>query len=291
MAGNRDATVAGLGLDATAAVSLASFDVPSLPLDADVDSAIGILAAAGRAWGAVVDADGRVLGLFAARDAVGTPRSPSREARVAVGTQMRPIPCSLGMTATVRDAARLLLEYDIPALPIVDGDTLHGFVTRDQLLSLVADPRAFASATTDVHAVPNGNRRVLVIEDDDSIGESLVHLLEDEGYVAVRARNGNEALEALRIGRHLPGLIVLDLMMPTMNGWEFRAAQLADAHLATIPVIVLSAQDAKDVAPDELGDVRAHLQKPVDVGALLAAIAQSYGTRARGSTIPPRHER
>jgi CheY-like chemotaxis protein len=134
---------------------------------------------------------------------------------------------------------------------------------------------------------------VLVVEDDESIADIMVHLLEDEGYVAMRARNGKEALDVLAKCRHLPGLIVLDLMMPVMNGWEFRSAQLADERLSSIPVIVLSAHETSKERQlgDELGSVRLQLQKPIDIEALLGAIATNYSTSARISTFPPRGDR
>jgi CheY-like chemotaxis protein len=82
---------------------------------------------------------------------------------------------------------------------------------------------------------------ILIIEDDDGVGMSLAALLRDEGYSVEIATGGRAALARLRRDP-LPSLILLDLMMPDMDGVEFRSHQLADARLATIPVVVISAR-------------------------------------------------
>lgn len=83
-------------------------------------------------------------------------------------------------------------------------------------------------------------RKVLVVDDDDDLRESLTMLLTLEGFNAEGVSNGREALDYLRT--HAPPcVIVLDLMMPVMSGAEFRAEQLRDDTLASIPVLVLSA--------------------------------------------------
>jgi CheY-like chemotaxis protein len=86
---------------------------------------------------------------------------------------------------------------------------------------------------------------VLLVEDDEFIREDLCALLQVQGYRVVCAANGEEALQCLHSGDR-PCVILLDLMMPVMNGWDFRAAQLRDASLAGIPVLLLSG--ASDVA-------------------------------------------
>jgi CheY-like chemotaxis protein len=96
-------------------------------------------------------------------------------------------------------------------------------------------------------------RRVLVVDDDRDNRELLVELLAGEGYVVSSASDGRRALEEARAMR--PDVILLDLMMPVMNGWEFRDAQLRDPHLARVPVVVVSAFE------DTL-DVEAVLRKP-----------------------------
>lgn len=112
---------------------------------------------------------------------------------------------------------------------------------------------------------------VLLVDDDPHIRDMLVQLLEDEGYNVLSAANGRDAVELLRGARELPRVIVLDLMMPVMNGWEFRATQRQDPSLAPIPVIVLSADHQVPRHAAEL-QVQAYLQKPVDFDALLRLV-------------------
>src|SRR2546427_11886364 len=82
---------------------------------------------------------------------------------------------------------------------------------------------------------------VLVIEDNTEVRQALVALLEAEGYGVVEAVDGVSALKLLRAGGGRPCLIVLDLMMPRMSGWDFRTEQSSDRQLAAIPVVVVSA--------------------------------------------------
>jgi CheY-like chemotaxis protein len=82
---------------------------------------------------------------------------------------------------------------------------------------------------------------VLVIEDDEDIRSTLCDLIQAEGYQALGFENGSEALQHLRTKTDGVCVILLDLMMPVMDGWEFRANQVADPKLAPIPVVVLTA--------------------------------------------------
>src|SRR4051794_7688905 len=108
---------------------------------------------------------------------------------------------------------------------------------------------------------------VLIIEDDDGVRDSLAAILREEGYVVEVAGNGTAALERLR-DQPRPTLILLDLMMPGMDGVEFRERQLADPELRTIPVVVISARP--DIAR-EAARLRADafLQKPMSFEELL----------------------
>jgi CheY-like chemotaxis protein len=116
---------------------------------------------------------------------------------------------------------------------------------------------------------------VLVVEDDVDILRAIVQVLEDEGYAVRVAANGQAALDTLRApGTSLPCLILLDLMMPVMDGWGFRAAQLRDPTLAQIPVIVLTA-DGNAVDKGPLMNSAGALRKPVELMTLLAAVAES----------------
>jgi signal transduction histidine kinase len=110
--------------------------------------------------------------------------------------------------------------------------------------------------------------RLLLVEDDDSIRTTLSDLLVDEGLQVSTATNGREAMQALRAAAP-PDVIILDLMMPVMDGWEFRVEQQADAILAGIPLIAMSADisaKARAIAAD------VYLRKPIDFIQLLDVI-------------------
>lgn len=110
--------------------------------------------------------------------------------------------------------------------------------------------------------------RLLVVEDDDMIRDALTELLRDEGATVMATVNGREALGELRSGRPFD-LILLDLMMPVMDGWEFRVEQRSDPALAHIPLIAMSADmsaKARAIAAD------AYLRKPLDFAELVGRI-------------------
>jgi CheY-like chemotaxis protein len=119
---------------------------------------------------------------------------------------------------------------------------------------------------------------ILIVEDDSDLREMMEQLLTLEGYTAATAANGREALEYLRRSG-APDLILLDLMMPVMDGWEFRREQERDPQLASVPVVVLSALDqqrARDIGAN------AFLKKPLDFDRLLTLVRQYCG-----QTPPP----
>jgi CheY-like chemotaxis protein len=117
-----------------------------------------------------------------------------------------------------------------------------------------------------------GMEPIVVIDDDEDIRDSLAELLADEGYTVRCFANGAEALEHLR--RDGASLIILDLMMPGMNGWTFREEQQHDRRLADIPVIAMSA--VADLQPPWPPSPDAVLMcKPVNVDALLDRVAES----------------
>ena len=122
-------------------------------------------------------------------------------------------------------------------------------------------------------ASANGHgRSILIVEDDLDVREALTQVLEFEGYAVAGVTNGQEALDRLRAGEH-PSLILLDLMMPVMDGLQFRAEQMGDPSLAHIPVIVISADGKVDQKVASLG-VAGYMKKPLDVDSLLALIAR-----------------
>jgi two-component system, cell cycle sensor histidine kinase and response regulator CckA len=112
--------------------------------------------------------------------------------------------------------------------------------------------------------------QILLVEDDRAIREVLGGILEEEGYAVTTADNGRQALERLQTGP-APDLIVLDLRMPIMDGWQFRAAQKTDPALAAIPVLAISADGS---AKAEAIDAAEYLRKPLSTDALLGAIGR-----------------
>jgi CheY-like chemotaxis protein len=118
-----------------------------------------------------------------------------------------------------------------------------------------------------------GGRLVLIVDDDADIRESLELLLGRHGYDVATAADGTEALEQLRAQRRKPCLILLDLMMPVMNGIELQAALESDPRLANIPVVVITGAGAR--VADRASARRHHvLAKPFDVSALLATVGR-----------------
>jgi len=109
---------------------------------------------------------------------------------------------------------------------------------------------------------------VLVVEDDLDIRQALLEMLEDHGFSALGARDGAEALGLLTGATDLPCLILLDLMMPVMDGATFREAQRRDPRLASIPVVVLSAHRDLDRHTGLL-DAVSVLHKPPSVRELV----------------------
>jgi CheY-like chemotaxis protein len=114
---------------------------------------------------------------------------------------------------------------------------------------------------------------ILVVDDDPDVRESLTDILVDEGYRVTGARNGREALEVLR-GHTRPSLILLDMMMPEMDGWSFRLEQQKIPELAGIPVVILSAHGNVRDAALALGAAD-YLRKPLRIDVLLE-IAERY---------------
>ena len=116
--------------------------------------------------------------------------------------------------------------------------------------------------------------RVLVVEDDATLRDSICAVLTDAGYTSWPAENGEVALERVRNER--PCVILLDLMMPIMNGWEFRTEQLRDPKLSSIPVVIMTADGR---AVEKAKTLRAdYLKKPIHVETLLELVKDYCGS-------------
>ncbi|MBI3541783.1 MAG: response regulator [Deltaproteobacteria bacterium] len=112
-------------------------------------------------------------------------------------------------------------------------------------------------------------KTILVVDDDADIREAMKVVLKREGYEVVTATNGQEALDVLRqIAR--PNLILLDLMMPVMDGWEFTLAMHMDPNLTGIPLLLVTAYAERAVGV-ETGD-DGMITKPIDFERLILLV-------------------
>ncbi|MDP9312652.1 MAG: response regulator [Chloroflexota bacterium] len=114
---------------------------------------------------------------------------------------------------------------------------------------------------------------VLVVDDEPAIRELFAEILMDEGYPATCAADGREALSYLAQATALPCLILLDLNMPVMSGWDFRLAQLADPRMASVPVVAVSA-GATVAQQAKIINATGYLAKPVEYVDLVTTVAR-----------------
>ena len=114
---------------------------------------------------------------------------------------------------------------------------------------------------------------ILVVEDNDDVREMMAVTLELEGHEVSTAINGRDALTKLRQG-HRPCVILLDLMMPVMNGWEFRQEIENDPALKEVPVVIISAATAELIHKTEAA---AYLPKPLNMDQLLHVVGGFCG--------------
>jgi CheY-like chemotaxis protein len=123
---------------------------------------------------------------------------------------------------------------------------------------------------------PDAPRYVLVVDDEDDVRSAIEEILQSEGYPTMGARNGAEALELLGTNLGLPGLILLDLMMPEMDGWEFLSRIDGDERLHHVPVALMSAHDSVKRAlnkyRDEIGAMRLLFPKPLHILRLISTV-------------------
>lgn len=117
----------------------------------------------------------------------------------------------------------------------------------------------------------NPRKTVLLVEDDDDERDALAALLEQEDYRVLQAPNGAEALKLLEAQPDQCQIILLDLMMPIMNGWDFRRMQKRKAELANIPVVLMSAGAQIAFAVEDL-DAAGYVTKPVELSDLLEKV-------------------
>jgi CheY-like chemotaxis protein len=114
---------------------------------------------------------------------------------------------------------------------------------------------------------------IMVVDDDRDVRDSIVEVLEDAEFRALPAMNGQEGLDLLRRTATKPCLILLDVMMPILDGWGFRAAQVSDPDLQSVPVVVLTAHASAAQTADQMR-AAGFLRKPVALPTLLATVRQ-----------------
>lgn len=115
------------------------------------------------------------------------------------------------------------------------------------------------------------SKNILIVEDDEDILRNLKRLLESEGYNVEVANNGQHALAQLLASQELPALIILDLMMPVMDGFQFKKIQDQTPRLASIPVLIMTADGHTEEKRLKTGSLMA-LKKPADIDEILEAV-------------------
>ena len=113
-------------------------------------------------------------------------------------------------------------------------------------------------------------QRLLLVEDDTDLRDALREALETSGYVVECANNGREALDYLETSAP-PCVVLLDLMMPIMNGWEFRELQSRNDKISSIPIVILTADGRADLKAQSLG-ADDYLRKPIQIETLLRVV-------------------
>jgi CheY-like chemotaxis protein len=128
---------------------------------------------------------------------------------------------------------------------------------------------------------------ILIVDDDNDVRAALAELLEEEGFAVEGAPNGREALARLRGGKVHPAVILLDLMMPGMDGWDFRSEQMRDPKLAGVPVVVVSASGFSAESIRTQFRPAAYVAKPIERTELLDAIRAVVRSRPPGQLDAP----
>jgi CheY-like chemotaxis protein len=158
-----------------------------------------------------------------------------------------------------------------PDLPPALGPVVARMMARDagQRYQTPADVALALAPFTRTNARP-----ILIVEDDRATRQVMMTVLRERGYPVACAGNGREALELLRTGPR-PALILLDLLMPVMDGWQFLREQRRDPALADVPVIVVSAD--RSAARDIAASAVAYLHKPIEFEELMTRVRRHAG--------------
>ena len=126
-------------------------------------------------------------------------------------------------------------------------------------------------------------RPILLVNDDEYVSEALRKLFELEGFAVETATDGWDALTKIYDGL-IPGMIILDLMMPVMDGYEFREQQRKNPAIADVPVVVMSAVFDVNSAAVQLLRAKAYVEVPVDYRNLVRIVREHYATGEETAT-------
>lgn len=122
----------------------------------------------------------------------------------------------------------------------------------------------------------SASKTILIVEDDVDVRETLAEVLTEEGYHAIAFAGGRAALEHLRTATRPPALILLDLMMPNMDGWQFRTEQQQSGGLSPVPTVILSADGNVEQNMVSL-QADGYLRKPIHIKTLLQLVERFCG--------------
>ncbi len=125
----------------------------------------------------------------------------------------------------------------------------------------------------DNRIAPFRPKLILIVDDDPDLRATVRAVLENEGYRTAEAEDGREALAFIQGAEDKPALLLLDLMMPTMDGWQLRARLRADSALATIPIVIMTAHAGVLRAVSNAKPEPRVIPKPLDVERLLQIVA------------------
>ena len=182
----------------------------------------------------------------------------------------------LGTGATSRtDSALIFKGFDTTFVQLRYASSDGGFVTEART------PRRTVELPP-----PGAAAKVLLVDDDFAILEGVSDFLESEGFSVASASNGVDALNQLRSGLRVD-VIVLDVLMPIMDGWDFRAEQLADPSLQATPVVVISASGFSERTLRHQFNPYEVLAKPLELDVFLRTLRDACDGSDAGSTSSP----
>jgi CheY-like chemotaxis protein len=210
---------------------------------------------------------------------------------------------SLWTLASAEFARRRRAALAMHGAPICDAERspptsrcLHGRKRLLAGLDLVVTLRSERASQRMQSSSTNNCGTVLIVDDDEAILETLRDVLTDTGYEAWTAAGGAEALAQLRDAPAPPDVILVDLMMPEMDGWELTARVRQDPGLRDVPVVVMSAGGTALLATAPMAD--AYLPKPIQLSQLLQvlhrtltlATIRGMNRKASGTIKRPDHD-